>query len=179
MSPPTHLPSFKSLLYSWNKLPFRRSLPIFLAASVSTLLATQAFAQTVNYYSGTDSAGYEVDVYTTPFGQGTAIYSLGITGNKYCNGILIPGVILGGTTDGTELHQIVDGRSSFSELRPDYYLAADLRVSAKKVQGSATFKQATYTGPDFPPRDRDSTACTTKKLTFTATYIGSVTLNKR
>ncbi len=167
----------KSVVRSMDRTtPSRRHrLPGLMAAPLLTLLAGPAMATTVYYYSGTDSAGYEVDIYTTPNGQGTAIYNMGLTGNRYCNRILVPGAILGGNTDGNQLHQIIDGHVTFSELRPDYFISADLHVSDKKIKGSATFKQAIYTGSDFPPKDRDSAACTTKKLTFTAAYVTSYT----
>ena len=142
-------------------------------------LATSAFGQTVNYYSGTDSAGFAVGIYTVATPQGEEIDTFGLTGHRYCNGVLVPETILGGNTDGTVLYPVVDGRATFSELRPDFFISADIRFLADgKVSGSAVFNQATYTGTNFPPLDSDASSCTTKTLTFTASYVGSTTLTK-
>ena len=143
------------------------------------LIATHASAQTVDSYSGTDSAGSEVDIAVIEAKPVDLIYYFGLGGNRYCDGILDPGASFGGNIDGTELYQVIDGRATFSELRPDFFIQADIRFLGKgRVIGTALFKQAVYTGQNFPPADRDTSACTTKQLTFTAKYIGSITLSK-
>ena len=135
-----------------------------------------AAGQTVSYYAGKNSAGGDVEVYTIEEGQAPFVQSIGLSGKQHCDGALFPGEF-GGNTDGTELYPIIDGRATFSELRPDFYIAADMTfVGTKKVEGTVVYKRAAYTGPDFPPTDYDTAACTTGKLTFTATFVGSVVL---
>ena len=156
-----------------------RLLACIPGALLVALAATQASAQTVDVYSGTDSAGSEVNisvVEATPVNQ---IYYFGLGGNRYCDGVLDPGALFGGNTDGTEPYPVIDGRSTFSELRPDFFIQADIRFLGKgRVTGTAVFKQAVYTGSSFPPGDRDTSACTTRQLTFTASYVGSTTLSE-
>ena len=152
----------------------RVGLASVAAALAFASAAPCASAQIVNYYAGTDSAGGQVGVYTTAAGQGSVIYDVEFSGNEHCDGILYPDNDFGGNTDRTEYYPIIDGRATFSELRPDFFIAADIFfVGGGKVKGTLVFKQAVYTGPDFPPKNRDAASCTTGKLTFTATYVGS------
>ena len=156
-----------------------------LAVFALTAALTPASAQMVSYYAGKDSAGGDAEIFTVPTGAGSSILSVEFSGKQHCDGVLTPGRELGGNTDGTELYPIIDGRATFSELRPDFFIAADIIFSGNgngngngngKVKGTLLFKQATYTGPNFPPKDRDAAACTTGKLTFTAKFVGTETL---
>lgn len=134
-------------------------------------IATPVLAAVVNVYTGTDTAGMGVQVSTIDTQQGPLIYYFSFGGNRRCNNVPIAGATLGGNTDGTQYYPVIDGRATFSELRPDFFIAADIRFLEKgKVTGSAVFKQAIYTGADFPPKDRDVSSCTTGKLNFTAVY---------
>ena len=154
-------------------------LAAFAFAACVVASVPSASAQMVSYYAGKDSAGGDAEVFTVPTGAGSSILSVEFSGKQHCHGVLNPGVELGGNTDGTELYPIIDGRATFSELRPDFFIAADivfLGDGKGKVKGTLLFKQATFTGPDFPPKDRDAAACTTGKLTFTADYVGTEAL---
>ena len=149
-------------------------LPLALSLTVS------ASAQTIDSYSGTDSAGSEVDISVVEASPVNLIYYFGFGGDRYCDGALVPGALFGGNIDGTELYPVIDGRATFSELRPDFFIQADIRFHGQGVvTGTALFKQAIYTGSDFPPSDRDASACTTKQVTFTAKYVGSTTLSEK
>lgn len=171
-----------SLIMRWRVL--RASVKVTRRAQVAALatflapFATPAFGQVVNYYSGTDSAGYEVEVYTTAGPQGEVIYGFGLTGDSFCNGVQTPGAILGGNTDGSVYYPIIDNRATFSELRPDFFISADIRfIGGDKIEGSSVYEQATYTGSSFPPTNADTSACTTRELTFIATYVGSLAMS--
>ncbi len=156
---------------------YRRRLAAFVLLACGWTTRPAA-SQTVSYYSGSNSAGGDVEVYTIGEGQPPVVQSIGFSGKQHCDGALFPGEF-GGNTDGTELYPIIDGRATFSELRPDFYIAADMVFTGTmKVEGTVVYKRAAFTGPDFPPTDRDTAACTTGKLTFTATYVGSVILTR-
>ena len=154
----------------------RRCCLAALVVLVCGCTMRHAAGQTVSYYAGKNSVGGDVEVYTVEQGQPPLVQSIGFSGKQHCDGALFPGEF-GGNTDGTELYPIIDGRATFSELRPDFYIAADMMfVGTKRIEGTVVYKRAAYTGPDFPPTDRDTAACTTGKLTFTATYVGSLVL---
>ena len=118
------------------------------------------------------------EIYTYVTAQGTEVYGFGMDGRRYCNGALVPNATLGGNLDGTVLYPVLDGRATFTQSRPDFFIAADMTFGANgQVSGTAVFQQAIYTRGHFPPNDGDSDSCTTTPLTFTASFVGSTPID--
>ena len=158
--------------------PIRNTRAVAIGAAMLGLATTPAVALTANYYAGTDTAGMSVQIYTYVTPPGTEVYGFGMDGRRYCNGALVPNATLGGNLDGTVLYPVLDGRATFTQSRPDFFIAADMTFGANgQVSGTAVFQQAIYTRGHFPPNDGDSDSCTTTPLTFTASFVGSTPID--
>jgi hypothetical protein len=108
----------------------RRLLP-----GVLLFAAPAAFAQTVGHYQGTNSEGFQVDVYVSTNGDGLAVTTVDDLGTVYCKGQNggVWGVQIGTTAP------ITDGAASIDLLDVNLYYTQALTFSGQKVKSTVTF----------------------------------------